>query len=469
MKKALLSASAVGLALAAPAATLLPAAESHAAPLDAPNIVLIVTDDQRIDAMQTMPFVQRFLGGEGETFTGVLPTSLCCPSRTSLLTGQYSHTTGVYRNTEPDGGWPTFHASGLENETLPVALQNDGYRTALFGKYLNGFSLAPENYVPPGWNDFMAIRKDNPKNPELASGSYYDYQLTGTEPTESYGSSSSDYSTDVIANKAVNFVTQSVNGGPFFLMMTPFAPHSPYTPARQDIGTYKPTPYDNAAVNEADMSDKPSFYQNRKRVSESKLYSIQEKTGEALRDVDRAVARVVEATGAERSNTLFIYMSDNGLMWGEHRLRSKNLPYRWSTEVPFIMRWDGHVAAGSTGDLAANVDVAPTVLAAAGIPDALSTSGVSLLSNDRTGIGLEAMANKGVRPAYCGIRTTDWLFVQYSRHRASELYNYNNDPLELSNLAKRPSEASTVTAFRKQAKAFCAPSPPGFSWARNSS
>ena len=157
-----------------------------AAEPDPPNIVLILTDDQRIDTLDTMPVVTGQILDQGENFTGVVPTSLCCPSRTSILTGRYSHGTGVYKNTHGHGGWQTFHDTGDEQNTIAVALQSAGYQTGLYGKYLNGWLAAPEDYVPPGWDDFMAIR--NPSgNPELSSGAYYNYLLTGTDPTEWHG------------------------------------------------------------------------------------------------------------------------------------------------------------------------------------------------------------------------------------------------------------------------------------------
>lgn len=433
-----------------------------AAEPDPPNIVLILTDDQRIDTLGTMPVVTGQILNEGENFTGVVPTSLCCPSRTSILSGRYSHNTGVYKNTSTYGGWKTFHDSGEEEHTIAVALQTAGYRTGLFGKYLNGWVASPEDFVPPGWNAFMAIR--NPSgNPELSSGAYYNYLLTGTDPTQWHAKTAEDYSTDVVAAQAEQFVRGSVDGGPFFLMFTPFAPHPPATPAPRHVGTWNPPPYNNNAVNEADMTDKPAFRQGLPYVSRNWIRNMQVKTGESLRAVDEAVSELIAATGSESSNTLFIFMSDNGFLWGDHRLTEKSEPYRWSTDVPLMMRWDNHIARGTTAGLGANIDVSATILDAAGIPQALPIDGTSLLNSDRKELLLEAM-NTSRRPAYCGLRTQRWLYVQYDHKNGTELYDYDTDPLELNNLANSASYQPVVKHFRTQTKQLCTPKPPGFSW-----
>jgi N-acetylglucosamine-6-sulfatase len=179
--------------------------------------------------------------------------------------------------------------------------------------------------------------------------------------------------------------------------------------------------------------------------------------------VDEGVQRILDAAGPEMGNTLVIFMSDNGVMWGEHRLTAKNKPYRWSTEVPLIMRWDGHFAPASTGGLGANVDVTTTMLEAAGIPDALETEGISLLSSQRRRLVLEAMAASD-HPAYCGVRTADHLFVNYDGRGRVELYDYRSDPLELTNLVNMRSYRTERKLLQSTAERLCTPTPPGFSW-----
>jgi arylsulfatase A-like enzyme len=431
-----------------------------------PNIILILTDDQRAGTLQTMPVVRHEVVAKGMTFTGAVPTSTCCPSRSSLLSGRFSHTTGVYANVGRHGGWKVFNSSGFEAKTFPVALQSVGYRTALFGKYLNGWVETPDDFVPPGWDEFMAIR-DRSANLALGAGAYYNYDLTGTQTTMSYGSQAADYSTDVIVNRSVNFVQRSIDGGPFFLMTSVFAPHDPFTPAPRHVGAWSPRkPYDNAAVNEIDMSDKSRFLRELSLVPRNTIDWTQTRTGQALMAVDEGVEQILDAVEPELPNTLVIYMSDNGVMWGEHRLLEKYQPYRWSTEVPLIMRWDGHLAPSSEGGLATNVDVTASILEAAGATGALDTDGLSMLSAERSELVLEGKSIAGdyPHPAYCGVRTMTALFVDYDGKGAAELYDYQSDPLELTNVAKVSDYQELRQHLKSDAKLLCVPTPPGFKW-----
>jgi N-acetylglucosamine-6-sulfatase len=174
----------------------------------APSIVLIVTDDQRADTLDVMPTVQSELADNGVTFTEAFVTNpLCCPSRASILTGQYSHSNGVFGNDPPNGGFAGFDDSA----TLATWLQAAGYRTALVGKYLNGYE---GTYVPPGWGEWHALS---------GGQSYYDYELNENGVLGEYGSEPADYSTDVLSAKAAAFVRET--SGPLFLFFAPLAPH----------------------------------------------------------------------------------------------------------------------------------------------------------------------------------------------------------------------------------------------------
>ena len=421
-----------------------------------PNIIIITTDDQRVGSLQTMPTVRKKLRALGADYLGVVPTSICCPSRVSLLTGNLAHTTDVYTNSLDFGGWPTFNASGFENETFAVALQEAGYRTGLFGKYLNYWNQAPEGFVPPGWDSFEAIYEPEGQG----AASYYDYELRGTTEPISFGSDPHDYSTNVIKRRAVDYIESVPPGRPYLAYIAVAAPHAPYIPAVQDIGSYEPkNPYNNPGVNEEDLTDKPSFMQRLKPVDPAVITRAQVGTGESLRAVDRLVKSVVAA--ADMSNTLVIFTSDNGVMWGDHRLEHKYRAYRWATEVPMIMRWDGVIAPGTEG-MAANIDVTPTVLEAAGIPDALSMEGTSVLDGTRERVLIEGVA-RGKRPAYCGMRTSQYLFVQHGNGER-ELYDYESDPFELQNRADDPSFAEVAADLRKRTKNQCSPPPPDFTW-----
>ncbi len=421
-----------------------------------PNIIFILADDQRIDTFQTMPTVRERIRAKGTEYVGLIPTSICCPSRTSILTGTFSHTTGVYTNSLDYGGWPTFNASGYEDDTIAVALDNAGYRTGFWGKYLNFWNKAPDGYAPPGWDVFNGFWRDRGQG----GGIYYNYELRGTNPPLTFGNTPADYSTNVIKRRAVQFIKKAQPDQPYFAFINPTAPHAPYTTLPKDVGTYDPEPYHNPAVNEADMSDKPSFLQDQEVVPRSAIRRDQVGQGEVLRDVDRMVAAVLNA--ADLSNTLVIYMSDNGLMWGEHRLRYKYRPYKWATEVPLMMRWNGVLPAGE-GGMVANIDIAPTLLDAAGVPGALpAAEGQSVLDGTRDSLLIEGV-NRGDRPSYCGVRTEQYLFVEYANGE-QELYDYTVDPYELRNKADAAEYGAVKDSLRQEAIDLCTPTPPNFTW-----
>ena len=196
---------------------------------EAPDVVLIMPDDQRPDTLHHMRAVQEHIRDKGTRFSRtVAATPTCCPSRASLLTGLHSRRTGVYGNTPPDGGWRTFFDNGHEDRTLATALQARGYRTGLVGKYLNGFAQnelgGKGGHRPPGWDVFLTFVK--------RTGAYYDYTLTdGTH----FGTDAADYSTDVLGERAARFIRRTPSGQPLFLVFTPFAPHKPYRPAPRHL------------------------------------------------------------------------------------------------------------------------------------------------------------------------------------------------------------------------------------------
>src|SRR4051794_5791961 len=179
------------LAVTGPAAASSPPAGAAAA---RPNIVLVLTDDQEVASVDQMPNVKA-LAARGATFTHAYyndPT--CSPSRATILTGLYDHNTGVTTNTHK-----TFYGAGLPARTVAVALQAAGYRTALIGKYFNGYPYpAPLTYVPQGWDRWFARIGSNP--PEFG------YRQNDDGKVVSYGAVPADYATDVYRGKAVDFI-----------------------------------------------------------------------------------------------------------------------------------------------------------------------------------------------------------------------------------------------------------------------
>ena len=176
-----------------------------------PNIIVIVTDDLDARSVACMPNVQTLLTAEGLTFTNAfVTTSLCCPSRASILRGQYAHSHGVLNNVGENGGFPAFYRLGDEDSTVATWLHDAGYRTALIGKYLNRYPKgAAESHVPPGWDEWSAFASTDEDEDE--GGSYYSgYALNEDGRIVLYGQQPSDYSTDVLAAKATDFVARTV-------------------------------------------------------------------------------------------------------------------------------------------------------------------------------------------------------------------------------------------------------------------
>jgi arylsulfatase A-like enzyme len=434
-----------------------------------PNVVVILTDDQRRGAVSTMPAMRRLIGGHGRSYVGITPTSVCCPARTSLLTGKYSHTTGIWSNVPTrHGGWPKFHRSGRERHTIATALHHKGYRTALIGKYLNSWNRTPQGYVPPGWDVFRGMWLADPHE----SGAYYDYWLKGTGASRWYGGAASDYSTDVTADRAVSFIRSTPAKKPLFLMWTPWATHLPARPAPRYVGSWSAQhPYRNKAVNEVRVRDKVGFIHHLHNVDLNYVDYMQDTTMETLRAVDDGVQRIVHALGRRIHNTLIIFASDSGYMWGEHRMATKYEPYRWATEYPLFVRWDGHIRHGNSHRLVPHVDLSATILQAARATGQFRIDGRSILGKGRSQVVLEGMAagvesagGSGLRPPFCGVRTQRYLYVKWSGDRKAELYDYRHDPLELSNVVGRSRYRDERRHLHHVAVGLCHPRAPGFRW-----
>jgi N-acetylglucosamine-6-sulfatase len=430
-----------------------------------PDVVLILTDDQRPDTLGRMPTVRRQLRAKGLRFSRTIaPTATCCPSRASLATGLFAHETGVWGNTPPYGGWRSFYDNGNEDRTLAKALHARGYRTGLFGKYANGYAHNeagfPAGHIPPGWDTFLTFAD--------STGSYYDYSLTDGSR---YRWASNDYSTDVLGARAARFIRETAPEDPLFVMFTPYAPHKPYRPARRHLYqlAHKLPAYRPPSVTE-DVSDKPSFLSSRPRVRQKTIDRIRTRQQEQLLSVDEAVARILRALrkSGRLDNTLLVFMSDNGLMIGDHHTVGKNLPYRSATDVPLIIRWDGHTPRVAVDDrVAANIDVTTTISNATGA--GMTTSGLDLFGRvERTELLLEGRQwqrkdGSVPHPAYCGLRSERYLFVHWA-DGVEEIYDYAIDRYETQNRAADATYAGVVEQLRRTTRERCSPVPPGFTW-----
>jgi len=344
-----------------------------AGPLGRPNIVVILADDERFDSASRMPSVQRLIAARGVTFSqAFVTTSECCPSRASILSGQYSHRTGVIQNFGL-ASYPKFN----ERSNLAVWLHHAGYQTALVGKYLNDYTVYGHHHVPPGWSEWVAMDS----RPEEK---YYDYTLNENGRLTHYGTAVSDYSTDVLARKAIAFVRRAKR--PFFLFFTPIAPHLPALPAERDVSTPLTLPRVRPNFDERDLSDKP-WHRLYKRVYGVQAiayldHDIEGRQLRSLRELDRQVRALMHALQQKGvlDNTIIIYASDNGFLWGEHRLGGKIWPYEESIRVPLTIRVPWRSAWGRTDDhLVLNIDFASTIAELARVKPRLRQDGRSIV------------------------------------------------------------------------------------------
>ena len=450
-------------------------ARDDAAP---PNVLLILTDDQRANTLVGMPRVMEELVGQGTTYPNAfVPTSWCCPSRASLLSGKFAHNSGVWENLQASawGAWSAFANGGEEKDTLATRLHDAGYRTGLFGKYLNDTTAQAEAYLPPGWDAFDAF----------LGGNYTRYRLSSDErPVRK----DRRYLTDALADRTLDFIDSTPADTPFFAYFSPFAPHypydaGPYAGATREAGLLDDleaaTRFPSPATNQADMTGYPRWMQklepsdmwdNEGRTDSEvmTLSDVIERQADTLMGVDAAVGRMIDSLreSGRLDNTLIVFLSDNGYAWGEHRLQGKNTPYDVSVRVPLVMRFDGTLEPGveDTRIVAANVDVHATILDLAGVKPG-RIDGLSAVTSERDGLVMEAMrwVGKRGRPAYCGYRTDDRLYVRYSTGE-EELYDYSRDPYELENVAADPAYAVEKQALKRQTRKACSPTPPGFAW-----
>jgi arylsulfatase A-like enzyme len=394
-------------------------------PTEPPNVLVIVTDDQRTDTMEAMPRTSRLFAEQGTTFSDAYSTTpLCCPSRASIMTGLYAHN----HNVETQSRAGTTLDVG---QTIQRYLSESNYYTGIIGKWLNGWALEVE---PPYLNEVAIF---------TSSGTAYtdaEWNVDGKVKIVP------GYSTDFVRKRTEGFLAraETIDDQPWFLLVTPPQPHSPFQPqdrfATETFGQWESSP----AVGEEDKTDKPPWVETKKagRYQGRRLRTRQLRT---LRSVDELVAATFRSLRdyGESSNTLAIFTSDNGYLWGEHGIANiKRFPYTPSVQVPMFMRWPGHVAPGVVDSrFAANIDIAPTVLEAAGNVDRASQlDGRSLLQpSTRQRILLEYWQGDG-NPlgTWASLRSSSYQYIEYYDPSGMvfyrEYYDLTEDPYELENL-----------------------------------
>lgn len=429
-----------------------------------PNIVVVMTDDQAFSELRAMTLTQEWISNQGAAFENFYVSyALCCPSRAAFLSGQYSHNNGVLGNEALAGKWGGYQALRNKRNLLPMWLTRAGYRTAHIGKYLNQYGTGPwgtwndPNSIPPGWTEWMAAP---------ASNAYrmYDYRLNINGRMRSYGSTEADYQTDVYRRLATNFITRSAKAKRrFFLSVAPLAPHAersedgriPPRPAPRHEGTDVPSFIPSDSFNEDDVSDKPSWLQERPPLNSSEVASLEtlnEGRMRSLLAVDEMVKAIHDRlfTLGLLERTYIIFTSDNGYLFGEHRLTGKNWHYQEATQVPLLIRGPGVVPGSEIDAMAANVDLAPTIAEMARVKPGLDQDGVSLMpllrgetDSVRNDLLFESFESHSLLDdgtielfgpgTHRGVRTSRYSYIQYF-DGSRELYDNQTDPFQLVNL-----------------------------------
>ena len=367
------------------AAALLPADASHAqdppnAAARGPNVIVVMTDDQRYDDMGPMVNTQRLIADAGVTFTrSFVSYPVCCPSRATFLTGQYAHNNGVKcLYIDCGGGYTALR----QKSYLPVWLHDAGYVTGHIGKFLNGYGkdLKPPD-IPRGFDEWYGLI-------DPFTYRMWGYEIFENGERKTYGSVRRErarlYQTDVLKRKTLEFIRgHAPDAAPFFLSVAFLAPHheSGHTqdltghlvrPAPRHRGRYAGLPLPKPPnYNEDNMSDKPGFYARfNRRITpkrEAAILTRLRERWESLLAVDEAVGEIIGELRrfGELDNTYVIFTSDHGYMQGEHRVRQgKMLPYDPSTQVPLLIRGPGIPRGRRSKALVGNVDLAPTILKA---------------------------------------------------------------------------------------------------------
>ena len=414
----------LGLALAAFA---LPASAAAQ-----PNVVIVMTDDQRADSLAHMPNVLDLDGTVYERAYAVQP--LCCPSRTSFLTGQYPHEHGIKTNApNPE----QVHA--LEAAALPTWLDSAGYRTAYAGKYLNGYPFETP-YVPAGWDEWYAlVGVEDPTNPTFTDGVDVEQRAA--------------HETAVVREFGLDFIADNAGEEPLFLVLAPFAPHArdpgddpgehPVpVPMAQDVGSFAGAVAPGQEARTEDMSDKTHFLRRFPTFEHERADLYWQRTLEAIQGVDRMVGAVraeLEDQG-EWDETVLIFTSDNGFMLGEHRLWAKDVPYEESARVPLVVSGPGFKDT-TASRLVANVDLPRTIAQLAEVTPGLPQDGRALTAKQRKRLLLEGGGRTGNRPVRRGWRalvTRRWSYLNWGGAGGRELYDLRGDPAQLEAIQGEP-------------------------------
>lgn len=426
-----------------------------------PNFVFILVDDLDLllGTINHMPILKQEIIDKGLSIENFfISTPICCPSRVTFLKGQYAHNHQVFTNNLPGGGFPKFAELQSESSTIATWLQGAGYHTSFLGKYMNAYPIAKNRgYIPPGWNDWVS-----PVNGKPYTGLNYTLNVNGE--FVDYDDAAEDYISDVLTNYAVEIIErESQSRNPFFMQISYYAPHEPFTPALRHEQLFAELQAPRTpSFNEDDVSDKPGGIRFDPQFTANEIGEIDHAFRQrvrAMQSVDEAIAEIVGALDASGllENTYLIFTSDNGFHLGQHRdAEGKGLPYEEDIRVPFFIRgpeiMEGKVEADF---LASNVDFAPTIAELAGIQppdylDGLSLVPLLLGSADlqeglkRDAVLIEFYGFNSEEAAallvYGALRTREYTYIEYFEDNFIEVYDLVNDPYQLDNIANQVSD-----------------------------
>ncbi|MGZ5298193.1 MAG: sulfatase-like hydrolase/transferase [Actinomycetota bacterium] len=426
-----------------------------------PNILLLVSDDQAWSTFSRdlMPSTYRELTDQGILFKrAYVNTSLCCPSRAQILTGLFEHHTGVDANAVP-----------LDRPTIAEGLHDVGYRTMLAGKYLNSWETCGPR---PEFDRWACVGAPAPStysslNPWINEDGEWQRR--------------SGYQTDILADDVADFIGSTPEDQPFFAMYTPTTPHLPADDPRYD--SLSVSPPHGPSFDQDTLTAKSPLYARRGPLTSNEIHDADErftKMSHAVRSLDDGVGHILDSLGDRARDTIVIYLSDNGFLFGEHRRFGKTDAYEESVRVPMIVRYPALLGPDdpfTSRALVSNIDIAPTIAELAGFPwRADGRSFVPLLDGSARSIrsalliehcqgvsrgtppcsGLSFYAHQTRAGAYRGVVTSRYKFVRYD-DGDRELFDLRRDPAELQNLVGAPGSASTIATLAAKLASLEAP------------
>lgn len=429
------------------------------------NIIFVLTDDQRHDTMSFVghpwietPNMDRMAAGGAYLPNTFVTTSLCSPSRASIVTGLYAHNHRVVDNYNPVSDDLIF---------FPQYLQKAGYNTAFIGKWHMGDTEVRQR----GFDHWLSFKGQGTywadghgTTREVPQTSYDGYNLNGKRVPQK------GYITDELTDYALDWLENRDSDKPYLLYISHKAVHSDFVPADRHLGRYKDKPFPappGYKFSEEYYADKPMWLQNQRNsrhgadygynLPEFDLEAYYRRYCEALLAVDDNLGRVLDwlEKKGELESTMVVYMSDNGFQFGDHGLIDKRVAYESSIRVPLLVHCPEIIKPGSRVEqVVANIDIAPTLLQAAGLQSPDHFDGASfypLLRNEtipwRDYLLYEYFweHNYPHTPTMHALRGARYKYIRYhGLWDRDELYDMKNDPLETKNILIDPKNADLV-------------------------